>query len=314
MARKERIIFPGAMYHIIARTEDRHPVFARQDITEIFELYLSQLCLAHAWSLFAYTVLPDCVHLFVKTHDPDLPQGMKWLMANTAAAYNRKMNRNGHVFAGRYKSILVDDDPQTMLSLTYYLHAAPMRRNLTGIDKLHLFDGNSFRHYWSSSELPGLSREWLLNLAGIEQSKGCMHAYRDLMVQAPESDPEREQELQNSYCRGWFIGKPQTKLRLARKLAGIDPQAIWTGGDLRQLNEAKWQLVLERELQSRKIAKKQILQDPKGAAWKAEIACILRRETSAKNPWIAESLNMGHPNRVSMVLSEARKQVAPKRD
>lgn len=308
MPRRERILFPGAMYHVIARTLDERPVFDHVTILEASEQALFELAASFKWKIHAHAFLHDAMHLFIKTEGADLPQGMKWLIAQIAARYNRENKRVGHVFAGRYKSMLVENDQTSMLGLVHFIHAAPARRTPAVLTNLHTRRGTSLYHYAASSPPPCLDRAWLLNLIGESHPRKGLQIYRQRLIEAHEASAGQAEELNKRYCRGWFIGTPETKLRFARKLAGIDPEAIWTGSDLKELNEAKWELVLENELSQRAITPQKIRESSKGAPWKAEIACLLRRETSANNVWIAKKLHMGHPNRVSMVLNEARKK------
>lgn len=308
MARRDRILIPGATYHIISRTLDQRPVFADEAIIAGFEQSLLEICSAHRWRLYAYTLLPDTAHMLVKTEEADLPRGMKWLMNQVAARYNRLQQRSGPVFAGRYKSILVEDEPESMLGLTHFIHAAPVRRGIIEADKLQDRPWSSLYHYAMNKPPDVMDRNWLFDLIGEARSRSGLRTYLDHLVNAPEALPKNEPDLQARYCRGWFIGAPETKLRYARKLAGIDPEAMWVGSDLKDLNEAKWQRVLDEEFKRLGVTKQRIQTDRKGAPWKMDLARMLRRETSASNIWIARKLNMGHPNRVSMALHEAKKE------
>ena len=79
----------------------------------------------------------------------------------------------------------------------------------------------------------------------------------------------------------------------------------WEGVDLKELNEVRWEQIVQAELKRLKKKESAIAQDPKGADWKVRIAKRLRKQTTAKNPWIAERLQMGHPNYVSNLVNKA---------
>lgn len=292
----------------MARAEENRSIFAGSGLSEYFEESLLDLADRHQWQLFAYTVLPSSFHIVCKTKDPDLPAGMKWLMGNVAANHNRTKKRYGHVFSGRYKSLLVEDAGDALLPLIHFVHAAPVRKGLKKIDELHTYPGNSFGPLWRGTHPDCLARQRLIEMAGVPDNRSAMKQYRAQLAASREADPRREAELQKRFCRGWFIGSPNVKLRYARKLAGIDPKAIYAGPDHREVNELMWENLLQKELARLKKTSQHILHDQKGAAWKAEIAFLLRAKTSADNAWIADRLNMGHPNRVCMVLRPMREK------
>ena len=116
--------------------------------------------------------------------------------------------------------------------------------------------------------------------------------------------PERD-ALAKQYCRGWFLGSPKAKKDLGKDLAEAAPMVNWEGVDLKELNEIRWEQIVQAELKRLKKKEDAIAQDPKGADWKVHIAKRLRKETTAKNPWIAERLQMGHPNYVSNLVNKA---------
>ena len=77
------------------------------------------------------------------------------------------------------------------------------------------------------------------------------------------------------------------------------------GVDLKELNEVRWEQIVQAEMKRLKKKEDAIAQDPKGADWKVRIAKRLRKETTGNNLWIAERLQMGHPNYVSNRVNKA---------
>ena len=77
------------------------------------------------------------------------------------------------------------------------------------------------------------------------------------------------------------------------------------GSELKELNEAMWDDLVEAALAAADKSEADLRTEPKGAPWKAGIARTLRARTTAGNPWIAKRLNMGHPSRVTNLIREA---------
>lgn len=311
MSRRARILFPGAVYLVNAITADNRAVFSHQETVRAFETYLHEVVARHHWHLYAYACCRNVLHLLCKTPAADLPAGMKWLMGQTAAHYNRGQKRTGHVFASRYKSILVEEDPVYLLPVIHFIHAAPLRAGLAGLEQLHALDGCSYKHYLrqasSSARNGSLDTGILEALAERTQPHGARRTpYRELFAASREAHPDSRHQVVREYDRGWFIGSEKLKLNYARKLTGINPEPIWTGRDYRDMHEVLWEERVISEMARLGKSEDDVFSDRKGAAWKTDIACILRMETSASNIWIARRLNMGHPNRVSMVLKAAR--------
>jgi hypothetical protein len=122
-----------------------------------------------------------------------------------------------------------------------------------------------------------------------------MRKYTQLLKLADESDPKQREALAKQYCRGWFAGSAEAKKALAKDLEKANPNVDWEGVDLKELNTLNWERIVQTELKRLKIKECQIATNPKGAEWKVQIAKRLRKETTAKNLWIAERLQMGHP-------------------
>ena len=117
-----------------------------------------------------------------------------------------------------------------------------------------------------------------------------------------EGDPGRRADLMNRYCRGWFTGSAKARKALAKDLAEEAPMVDWESADMRELNEARWEVVVAEEMKKSGKSESEIIHDGKSAPWKVAIAKRLRRETTAGNPWIAKRLRMGSPNYVSNLI------------
>lgn len=126
MARKPRIDFPGAFYHVIARGNRRAPLF--HDMAD-YTAYLHRLeryRQRDSLTLHAYVLMNNHVHLLLETGPQSLARTMQTLQGTYSQYYNRRYDKIGHVFQGRYQAILCDREAY-LLELVRYLHLNPAR-------------------------------------------------------------------------------------------------------------------------------------------------------------------------------------------
>lgn len=126
MSRPLRIQFAGALYHVTARGNERKTIYNDEDDFAIFMAILSEVCERFNWVIHSYCLMTNHYHLLVETPDANLAKGMRQLNGVYTQKFNRKHKRVGHLFQGRYKSILVDKDSY-LLELCRYIVLNPVR-------------------------------------------------------------------------------------------------------------------------------------------------------------------------------------------
>lgn len=302
MARKQRIEYPGAVYHVISRGNYRKELFVDDGAGASFENTLFEAVARCGWKLHAYVIMGNHYHLAVETPEPNLVAGMQWLQSTFATRFNRFHRERGHVFQGRYKSIVVGED-RPLLGLIDYIHLNPVRAGICKLSELQNYSLSSFPKYCKRTPPAGLCRKDFLAILDLPDSIAGMNRYKLHLAASEAVDPKARDALVKRYCRGWFIGDKEAKKALADDLKEKHPDVVWDGESMRELNEAQWSVLLSKLLKQSKKQLSDIESDRKGAAWKIDIARQLRKETTAGNPWIAKHLNMGHPSRVSNLIS-----------
>lgn len=126
MARKQRIEFEGALYHVLARGNQRQEIFrSNRDFARYLGLLLKYKE-RHRFSLFSYALMPNHVHLLIETAQMPLSKIIQGLNQSYTMYFNRKYETVGHLFQGRYKAILCDRD-EYLLTLIKYIHLNPVR-------------------------------------------------------------------------------------------------------------------------------------------------------------------------------------------
>ena len=123
MARKLRVEYAGAIYHVMNRGDRRERIFMDDADRQRFVDTLDEACAKTGWQVHAYVLMPNHFHLVVETPQPNLVAGMKWLVGTYTSRFNRRHNLFGHLFSGRYKSLIVDGSGRGYLkSVSDYVH------------------------------------------------------------------------------------------------------------------------------------------------------------------------------------------------
>jgi REP element-mobilizing transposase RayT len=129
MARPLRIEFSGALYHVTSRGNARQDIYEDDQDREVFLEYLSHTCERYQWWCHAYCLMSNHYHLLVETQHPTLSKGMKHINGSYTQYFNRRHDRMGHVFQGRFKGILVEKDAY-LLELARYIVLNPVRAGI----------------------------------------------------------------------------------------------------------------------------------------------------------------------------------------
>ncbi|MGB4547388.1 MAG: transposase [Syntrophales bacterium] len=142
MARKPRIHFPGAVYHVILRGNAGQAVFRDDQDYLRFHRLIEEGHKRYAHRIHAFCLMPNHVHLVIEVGEIPLSRIIQNLSQRYTSWFNRKNEKSGHVFQGRYKAILIDADSY-LLELIRYVHLNPVRAGLTSLPE----------HYpWSSEQ------------------------------------------------------------------------------------------------------------------------------------------------------------------
>lgn len=129
MPRGPRLDAPGALHHVMVRGMERRAIFRSKQDREDFISRLTTVCVETGLVVLAWALLPNHVHLLVRTGRRPLATAMRRLLTGYAVNFNRRHRRVGHLFQNRYKSILVEQDPY-LLELVRYIHLNPLRIGL----------------------------------------------------------------------------------------------------------------------------------------------------------------------------------------
>lgn len=185
MARPLRIEYPGAVYHVTSRGSARQKVFIDDADRTAFFGTLAKAIERFNWVCHAYCLMGNHYHLLIETVDPTLARGMRHLNGVYTQAFHRRHKRNGHLFQGRYKAILVEKDSH-LLELARYVVLNPVRARMVRSCKDWRWSS-----YRATAELESassyLSTGWILSQFAQSPSK-ARQAYRRF-VSAGRGEP-----------------------------------------------------------------------------------------------------------------------------
>jgi REP element-mobilizing transposase RayT len=126
MSRPLRVEFPGALYHVTARGNERRAVFRDDEDRQRFLATLGETSKQYGVCLHAYCLMPNHYHLLVETPRANLSRAIGWLQTTYTIRFNRRHRRSGHLFQGRFKAQVIDAEDYAR-QLVCYLHLNPVR-------------------------------------------------------------------------------------------------------------------------------------------------------------------------------------------
>jgi REP element-mobilizing transposase RayT len=134
MARPLRIERPGGRYHVTARGNERKAVFRNDTDRFHFLELLSEATERFGIRIHGYVLMDNHFHLLLETPEANLSCAMQWLNVSYSVCFNRRHKRVGHLFQGRFKSLLIEDDAGWQ-EVARYVHLNPVRLAGLELDK-----------------------------------------------------------------------------------------------------------------------------------------------------------------------------------
>ena len=304
MARQLRLEYAGAIYHVMNRGDRQEAIFLDAEDRRRFLKTLGEACEKAGWQVHAYCLMGNHFHLVVETPQPTLVAGMKWFLGTYTQRFNARHQMRGHLFAGRYKSLLVDGSDDIYLRVVCdYVHLNPVRAGLVGVEeKMADYAWSSFPQYLKPPrKRPGWLRvdrvlgEWGIrrdNVAGRRE-------FGDLMEVRRRVEGHADEKLWSGIRRGWRFGAEDFLERLVE--AGVAENAnreIHEGDAVAETMEEKARCLIAEFLVKRKVELEELKVRRKGDPLKIELAAELRKQTAMSMGWIAKELNAGAPKSV----------------
>ncbi len=199
MARPLRIQYEGAFHHITARGNEGGPIFREDKDLWKFLDTLSEVPARFSVVVHAYVLMSNHYHLLVETPEGKLSRAMHFLNTAYTVFFNRRHKRVGHLFQGRYKSILIEKD-RYFLAVSRYIHLNPVRAGIVAEPEDYRW--SSYADYITSKE----KSAWLCcNLTLDQFSKNRAQArslYEEFVQEAATSEDNPFEKIKSGFILG----------------------------------------------------------------------------------------------------------------
>jgi putative transposase len=304
MARKLRLEFPGACYHVINRGNYRADIFKTSGAKMAFEACLFEACAKSGWLLHAFVVMRNHFHLAIETPAGNLVSGMHWLQCAFATRFNRLRNERGHLFQGRYKALVVEEgDPLGMVS--HYIHLNPVRAGILSAAKLAEYRHSSYWYLRRPLERPrGLRLDLVLADAGhLADTPAGWNSYRDYLAWQAAEGPAGKSGAYVSLSKGWALGSAGFKATLIEDHALAATARAWETKGAQEIRQQAWETACRKGLNILQRVDSDLAAAAKAAPWKVGLAMFLKERSQASNHWLGERLKMGSAKYVSHLVS-----------
>lgn len=313
MPRQLRIEYEGAIYHVMNRGDRREPIFNDDRDRSFFLEALGEACAKTGWQIHAYCLMENHFHLVLETPQANLVSGMKWFLGTYTNRFNRRHKLCGHLFSGRYKSLIVDGGRTGYLrTVCGYVHLNPARAKLVTPERpLRTYLWSSFGEYLRppNQRVPWLRVDRLLGEMGIPADTSAGRREFERLAEARRfEDSETEWSVVR---RGWCLGDESFRRELLNQVRTQSRESHYALPRQESAEEKAEQLVAE-ELRRRGLPEATLEQLRKGHSAKVEIARKLRQETTVTLKWIAQRLKMGQWTHAANCISRENRRLLGK--
>jgi len=159
MARPIRVEYAGAVYHVTARGNERKAIYRDDPDRQRFLETIEEAAARFGVVIHAYCLMPNHYHLLLQTRRANLSASVGWLQTTYSVRFNRRHRRSGHLFQGRFKAHLVEEDAYAG-ELIKYIHLNPVRPKNKRKPIPRDLKGKLARYRWSSHRAyAGLDRK-----------------------------------------------------------------------------------------------------------------------------------------------------------
>lgn len=183
MARPLRIQFPGAVYHVMNRGTARQATFVEGQDYAAFLTTLDEASDLWGIEVFAYCLMRNHYHVCLRTPKGNLSRVMRHIDGLYTQRFNRTRGRDGPLFRGRYKAIVVDAD-EYLNAVVRYIHLNPVGAAVVQMPQDYLW--SSHRFYLQQKGKPN----WLKVSEVLEQF-GTATAFQEFVLSGNEAELER---------------------------------------------------------------------------------------------------------------------------
>jgi len=303
MARKLRVEFEGATYHVMCRGNRQEEIFKDEKDHERFLDTLGEVTQRNGWLIHAFVLMGNHYHLLLETPEPNLVDGMRWFQGTYTQRFNAGHKVRGHLFQGRYKALPVDKG-EYFRAVADYIHLNPARAHMFDLEngKLNDYKWNSYCGYIRLAQRPSfLTIKRVLESHGFRDDASGRSRYRNYIKKRvfeilQGSTPEKTDEQWSKIRRGWAFGSDEYRLKIQDKFdAAVTGKRrdSFMGREICQHDEQEAEKLFQAGLKCCGLKEEDLGKLKKGDNRKKVIAWHIRKNTAVKIEWITNRLKMG---------------------
>lgn len=312
MTRALRVEYAGAVYHVMCRGNNGQDIFLSNRDRTCFLKTLEESCEQTGWIVHAHVLMGNHYHLLLETPEANLIAGMKWLQGTYTQRFNLANKRIGHLFQGRYKSLIIDpEEAGYFQTVSTYIHLNPIRAKLC--DDPSSYPWSSCRYFTDGR----LKKPSWMSTARVNDSLGFSGSSKHRISEysayirartIEEVDPAMAKQLmlqRASLRRGWIMGGEAFR----NKMLDLIQQHRGDGndnlrGEQRQMHgEHQAELYIEKALEALNLEDAELHAMKSTQLEKQAVAWLLKKNTVVTTVWIADRLQMGHRVNASRAIS-----------
>lgn len=209
MTRPLRLEFPGALYHVTSRGNAQAPIFLDDEDRDAFIRLMNDEVIQQGWVCYAWCLMDNHYHFLIETPEENLSRGMQRLNGRYTQCFNRRHDRVGHVFQGRFKAILVEKEAH-LLELCRYIVLNPVRVGV--VNEVSDWVWSSYYSMLSDFDSKSLAVGRVLDLFSTNRDAAIQH-YRQFVSEGVNAnEPWRELRGQIFLGGETFLAQCKTML------------------------------------------------------------------------------------------------------
>lgn len=222
MGRALREEYKGAIYHVIARGNNKEFIFKDSIDKGYFIKLIKETTTGMGYHVFGYVLMDNHYHIIIQTHDKKLHEIMHQINNKYSKYFNAKYERVGHVFQGRYKALLVQDESY-LIGLLRYIHQNPIKGGICKDLRVYRWSSD---YYYRNNDISFVDIDTILDKLDSNRLI-AVKLYAEIVMRDDEQDYEKGKAIGNATYQSMFASR--------RKIVGkkrLDEILIDTGINL----------------------------------------------------------------------------------
>ncbi|RMF87410.1 MAG: transposase [Nitrospinota bacterium] len=305
MARPLRIEYEGAVYHVTGRGNEQQAIYFTPADYQKFLEYIKTAQQRYGILLHAYVLMTNHYHLLIETPEANLSKAMHSILSGYTMYINKKKERSGHLFQGRFRSIVVEKD-RYLVELSRYIHLNPVRAQM--VKRPEDYPHSSYPCYIGKEKSDLLTTELVLSLYARDP-KTAKQRYREFVESA------LGREIENPYNRvygGMILGGESFIKDVLRRLKTKDLQREDISYRRELLGKADLEDIITHVALAYGLTVQEVQQGKNREARKVAIY-LIKKHTAVTNREIGERFGGISPSAVSKVVERTEREIEQNR-